>query len=412
MLHKAISQYYHDVISPRCHSLAGHHPRFYLAFVTGVAIAGYLYLLSFPALFVISASQIYHLATASTLTFSVSHIAWLSLLLISTIVSFRIFTFRFPVIQGVRMRRERSPGLFKLMDSIQAEYAYPEQDRVLITDRFELQVLKTPEFGLPLRHNTTLVIGLPLLQSLSATHFRCALTRTLVQFNSRENSLTNWLYQLRHIWKQYLKTLRKERRFGDQPLHWFFKLYTPFYRNISVSAAQQDELSADRQALLTINNDDMFKTIESILISKIFLSRHYWPSIRGMIKQDPKSGVLPYSKLEHVIKSTLSQLDIKQWLEKQYKTERQPDEITPSLKARMDILGRNRIKIPEQANESAALVYLDAVHQEVVRRIDEKWLKRQHRRQKLRKASAIKPQPALSNLIKPDNYSETDSVFT
>ena len=416
MFYKSLHKYFHDAISPRCHALAGRFPRPYLALVTIVAGMGYLYLLSFPALFIVSAGKIYHILTSgNTPAFTPSNMAWLSLFLISTLVSFRIFTLRFPVIEGVRMRRERSPGLFKLLDSLQDEHPVPTPDRILVTDRFELQIIKTPEFGMPLWNNSTLVIGLPLLQSLSATHFRCALTRKLVQFNGQGNALTNWLYQLRDIWKQYLKSLRNDRHFGDQPLYWFFSLYTPFYRSISTSAAQLDELSADREVLLTINNDDMFKTIESIIIGKIFLTRHYWPSIRDMIKQDPKAGIMPYSKLEHVIQSALSQNDIKQWLEKQYQTERHPHDATPSLKARMDILGRNRIKVPGAPRESAALVYLDTIYQDVVQRIDRKWLKRQRRLSKLCKVSVKKStgaKPVLGKLIKPRAYPEPDSVFT
>ena len=415
IFYKIMYRYYHDTVAPRCHSLAEHFPRLYLSLVTAVALMGYLLLASFPILLIISAGNIYHIIAGKAALFTLAHSLWLALLLLSTLVSFRIFTFRFPAIDGVRMRRERSPGLFKLLDSLQAENHHPEPDRVMVTDRFELQILKTPEFGIPLWTSTTLVIGLPFLQSLSASHFRCALSRKLAQFNGQDNTVTNWLYQLRDIWKLYLKTLRGKRQFGDQPLYWFFSLYTPLYRSISVSAAQLDELRADQQALDTINNDDLFKTIESIIIGKIFLSRHYWPSIRHMMKQDPKAGILPYAKLEQVIQSSLSQHNLGQWLEQHYNTERQPHSATPSLKARMDLLGRSRIKVPGSPQQSAALVYLDTVYQDVVQRIDEKWLKRQRRRDKLRSSRMVKTKvspPLLGHLLKPDSYTETDSVFT
>lgn len=381
MLSKNIKRYFCETISPFLHRTAQEHTKAYLLFCGSIALAGYAYLLVFPALFMVSTGKLYTLypeTVASGMNYT--HYLWLSLFLISILVSFRIFSFRFPKVEGVRVKPEKLPALFKVLDNIQSETGNLSINRVIVTDKFELELIKSPVFGIPVWSHNILVIGLPFLQSLSSTHFRCALTRKLLQFNKRGNLLSNWLYQMRQIWQHYLRQLHRDCRFGDQALLWFFMLYTPFYRSITVSAAQLDELRADRKVLDMINNDDVFKTIESIIISKIFLSKQYWPKIRNMFKQDPKANIFPYAKLERIIKSAFMRNDLKQWLEKNYELDGGPLDTTPTLKARMDVLGRRHVKPPSSPDETAAMVYLENAYNEVVKRIDEKWLKKQRSR--------------------------------
>lgn len=388
----ALKRFYYDTLLSHCHRLAERFLYPYLALVTIFAITGFLFLTAFPVLLVISTEHLYQVLAGPTTDYiTAPHLAWLLLLAFSTLMSFRILTLRFPGIEGIGLRRETTPKLFKLLDELQNDTHYPVPNRVVVTDRFELQIIKTPEFGIPLCHQSTLVIGLPILLSLSPNHFRCALAHKLAQFNGKDNTVTNWLYQLRDIWKQYLTALSAKKDLSvkkspsgkpsrsDQLLYWFFALYTPFYRCISIPAAQYDELLADQKVLDTINNDDLFKAIESLIVAKIFLQRLYWPSIHHVIKQNPKSGILPYTRLEQIIQSALPQYNIKQWLEQQYNNNRQPHNTTPSLKAHMEMLGRSRIKLPDSPQQSAAKVYLDTAYRGVIKRIDDYWVKRQRR---------------------------------
>lgn len=381
MQSRFIKQYFCEKVSPYLHRSAQNHPFAYLLFVSSMAILGYAYLLIFPVLFVISIDRLYAMYPATvTSGMNYTHYLWIALFLISTLVSFRIFSFRFPRIEGVRLKQEKLPALFKVLESMQDETKHPNLQKIMVTDKFELELIKSPIFGIPVWSHNVLVIGLPFLQSLSATHFRCALTRKLLQYNKKGNFISNWIYQMRQVWQHYLRQLQRDSKFGEQPLLWFFMLFTPLYRSISVSAAQLDELRADRKVLDMINNDDVFKTIESIIVSKIFLNKQYWPKVRDIFKQDPATVIFPYAKLERIVKSAFMRNDIKQWLEKNYELESGPLDTTPTLKARMEVLGRRHIKPPSSPVETAAMVYLDNTYSEVVKRIDEKWLKKQRQR--------------------------------
>lgn len=416
MLSKNVKRFFCETISPFLHRAAQEQPTLYLLSSCAVAVAGFAYLIIFPSLFMVSIGKLYTLypeTISSGMHFS--HYLWLSLFLISTLVSFRIFSFRFPKIEGVRVKPEKLPTLFTVLDTLQQETGNPTIQRVIVTDKYELELIKSPIFGIPFWSHNILVIGLPFLQSLSSAHFRCALTRKLLQFNKRGNLLSNWLYQMRQIWQHYLRQLQRDCRFGEQALLWFFMLYTPLFRSITVSAAQLDELVADRKVLDMINNDDVFKTIESIIISKIFLSKQYWPKVRGMFKQDPNANIYPYAKLERIIKSAFMRNDLKQWLEKNYEMESGPLDTTPTLKARMDVLGRKDVKPPSSPNETAAMVYLENAYSEVVKRIDEKWLKKQRQR----KGEALDNETSADNFFASERntpvqqkvYLEADSVM-
>ena len=184
-------------------SLAETFPRGYLLAATVLAIAGYGWLLLFPWLVLAGISGAYEALTGQPA------VAWSRLLIWSTVtagsalITCRMARYRPTLPAGIVLDRKKATALFDLVDELGRHYRRLGIDRVVISGEFALELVKTPYCALPLWSMNTLVIGLPLIQSLSPTQFRCALARRLGQFSKRRNPLGNWLYQLRQVWPQY-----------------------------------------------------------------------------------------------------------------------------------------------------------------------------------------------------------------
>jgi len=344
------------VIGTQCQSLAESHPRAYLLVAATFALVGYVYLLLFPWLIYRSGIGIYEILFKSQYLVWSHALIWLALGVLSILISYRIFWFRPASPSGIVLKKDTAPSLFQLVAD-QARHYGTKVDRIVLSGKFELDIMKTPRCTLPVWSSNTLVIGLPLIQCLSETRFQCALARRLGQFSKRHNWLENWLYQLRTIWPQYCQR-NQGILFGYQPVRWFFLLYAPVYKVITVPAAHLDELAADNYAMELFNEEEVLDTIASQMVCQKYLADCYWPAMRKIAasKKKPVSGF--QSAMASVLHNILQGDKVAHWLAKALSAEARWNDARPSLVRRLENIGHTQARMNTSASVSAANAYL------------------------------------------------------
>ena len=344
------------VIGTQCQSLAESHPRAYLLVAATFALVGYVYLLLFPWLIYRSGFGIYETLFKSQVLIWSHAMIWLAVGALSILISYRIFWFRPALPSGIVLEKDTVPSLFQLVAD-QARHYGTRVDRIVLSGKFELDIMKTPLCGLPVWSSNTLVIGLPLMQCLSEPRFQCALARRLGQFSKRHNLLENWLYQLRAIWPQYCQR-NQGILFGYQPVRWFFLLYAPVYKVITVPAAHLDELAADNYAMELFNEEEVLDTIASQMVCQKYLADCYWPAMRKIAasKKKPVSGF--QSAMASVLHNILQGDKVAHWLAKALSAEARWNDARPSLVRRLENIGHTQARMSTSASVSAANAYL------------------------------------------------------
>jgi len=344
------------VIGTRCQSLAESHPRAYLLVAATIALVGYAYLLLFPWLVYRSGFGIYEILFKSQDLVWIHALGWLAVGTFSIIVSYRIFRFRPALPAGIVLNKDTAPSLLQLIAD-QAGHYGTRVDRIVLSGKFELDIINTPRYALPLWSSNTLVIGLPLIQCLSETRFQCALARRLGQSSKRHNWLENWLYQLRTIWPQYCQRVQGSV-FGYQPVRWFFLFYAAVYRAITVPAAHLDELAADNYAMELFNEEEVLDTIASQMVCYKYLADCYWPVIRKIATSKKESVNNMQSAMASVLRNILQGDKVAHWLAKALSAETWWNDARPSLVRRLENIGHRQARISTIASVSAASVYL------------------------------------------------------
>lgn len=337
--------------------LAEISPRGYLLAATALAVAGYAWLLMFPWLVLAGVSGAYQAVIAQPT------IAWSRLLLWTVVaagaalVTFRMARFSPALPAGLELDRKKAPALFVLVNELSQEYRGPWIDRVIISGEFELDIVKTPYSALPLWSTNTLVIGLPLLQSLSPAQFRCALARRLGQSSKRINRMVNWLNQLRRIWPLYTLDAATAGP-GFQAVSWFFRLFAPLYARVSLPAARLDELAADSYAMQICSDEEVLDTITTETVCRLFVEEKYWPTYRKLTARMREVLPKPHAGMATVLRNGLQGGKCEEWLMKAVNREPRPDDAVPSLRQRVDNIGHHKPGMNGLASESAATVYL------------------------------------------------------
>jgi len=273
-------------IGERFQLLASQHPRIYLLAVSGVAFLGYGCLLLFPMLLLVSSFAVLNsLSSYQALAFEQLLIQVL-MLVVSALVTYRIVCFK-PVLPGstVKIINKPSEKLFGLVDDYIRHYRSARINRIVFTSDFELDVVKTPCWSLPIWHTTTLIIGMPVIQCFSVTRFQCALARRVGISSRRRKWKGSILYQLRNTWPLYAGN-SDHYSFGYQPIHWFFSVYAPVYRLISAPVARTDELAADTCAMELFSDDDVLDLITVQMACLRYLEDECLPVVQKMHDND------------------------------------------------------------------------------------------------------------------------------
>jgi hypothetical protein len=344
-------------ISEGWETLSERYPRGYLLVATALALVGYGWLLLFPWLVLAGLSGGSEALTGEPAVAWGDLLTWSAVTAGAALVTYRIAQFRPDLPSGSAVDREMAPQLFDLVGELVRHYGRPGIDRIVITDAFELEVVKTPRWALPVWSVNTLVIGLPLIQSLSPVQFRCALARRLGQYSKRYNTVQNWLCQLRRVWPLYSRATDAPAP-GLEPIRWFFSVFAPLYDWASLPAARLDELAADTCAMEVCSDQEVLDAITTEAVCRLYLEEKYWPAFRRLSasvrEAMPKAHVGMASVLRAGLKGTPGQ----QWLANAMDREARWDEPMPSLARRVDNIGYLNTELGEMATESAAVVYL------------------------------------------------------
>jgi hypothetical protein len=358
------------------------YPRAYLGATLVGALCGYLVLFVFPGLALVMA-----LALLQSIPSAASGQQWLIagvqvlLLLSGGLVSHAIFRMRFRPPTGLKLEPTQFPRLFELLQEVRQEYGNPRIDRVVLRDRFEVRVVKTPCNGFPLCTTRTLVIGLPVLLTLSPLDLHVLLARRVGQLAGQHSPLTSWLYSLRDMWAQYLYGCPYDENPAVKFLCGFFRGFVPFYRELSVPLARHSELDADLYALQAMNDADVARAISAQVIVDTFLARRFWPGIVRTGSQSTRPETLPHAQMANLFARGLGEEQLRSTLEQIEKESADATSAVPSLAERLENIGHQSPSLPEPLSITAGRFYVGAALKYCIEVVD------RHTVQKLRGAA-------------------------
>ena len=372
-------------------SLTNSFPRVYLVLLVLLALFGYAYILAFPLLVILGALNIYNEIAVNETTDWLWVLAWLAISIIAGIVSYQGSRFKPVYPTGLTLIENKAPRLFEVVQQLRNHYKRPHIHRVVITSLYQVDIIKTPRWALPLWSYNTLVIGLPVLLSLSPKQFECMLARRIGQFSKRDNLVTNWLYQLRAIWKQYRLIYARQKGFAVEPLKRFFAIYSPFYKTVSARVARMDELKADSYAMELYNDEEVREMITVDSLCRWYLRNQFWPAIYKSAVTKTDSLPAPHAKMAAAVYNSMAGDNFAALLRKVATQSPSKKDTMPSLQSRINNIGHEKARAGKPSTEIAAAHYLGDSMKSVVFLIDKLWLKTYLQQ---RKRQAQQPAPA------------------
>ena len=341
------------------------------------AIFGIVLLALFPLLLLSQPSELYNTVIhASGIKDWIDAGIRLALIMLGGAFSWALYKIKFSVPVGLDITEEKFPQLFELVTELRKEFGNPKINRIIIKDDFEIRVEKTPRSGMPFLTTSTLIIGLPVLLTMSPLYFRALLARRIGQLSTKHTPFTTRLYYLNNIWLQFKTSTGQSTNIFIKALHYFFKFYSPFYQAMLMPLLQKEELEADSYGMDLVNHSDMVECLVYEEVVKRFLKNKYWPKIYHMAKRSKTPEFLPYSQMTKVIKAGITDDEISQSVQEALKVELNVAGNMPTLSVRLNHLGHATPLPPKRLSKTAAEFLLGNAQGKIIEMFDKHWLKK------------------------------------
>lgn len=155
-----------------------------------------------------------------------------------------LFT-RFPSPSGREIQRRDAPQLFAAMDRMQQRLRGPRCHHVLITDEMNAAVVQRPLLGLVGWPRNYLVLGLPLLESLSPDEALAVVAHEYGHLAGSHGRFGAWIYRLRHTWGTIQQLASGWEGIGGRLLRRIVEWYAPYFNAYTFVLARANEYEAD-----------------------------------------------------------------------------------------------------------------------------------------------------------------------
>ncbi len=381
----------------RINLLFSKYPRSYIISLCLFALSGYAFVLLFPVLVIISIINIYNILFGAVTIGWLEVFFWLSVLLLAVQISYRMFVTRPVPAVGFTMPKAKIPKVYEVVERLQLHFKRPVIHRIIISANYELDIIKTPRWMLPIWSSNTLVIGLPLLICLTPSQFEQMAARRLGQFSKQNNMLTNWLYQLNGIWQQYSYIYGKQKNIESGFLKLFYMTYAAAYKKFSIYAARQDELSADAYAMEMYFHEEICEMITADALCRWYLDQRFWPAINKAYSDKDKETHKPFRKLLTIIRANLNTVTKSMLNNLLADNAVDANNRYPSLQQRLEKIGHIEPIMKKYSGESAADFYLGTSLNGALNLMDKLWYKNNKKKINQKKPSKKRWVPIMNN---------------
>ncbi|MBI3380769.1 MAG: M48 family metalloprotease [Aquabacterium sp.] len=170
-------------------------------------------------------------------------LAWPLWLLVKSSVSALLV--RLPAPQGHEITRPQAPALFSALEEMRRRMKGSRFHHVLITNEVNAAVVQRPLFGLVGWPRNYLILGLPLLESLSPQEALAVVAHEYGHLAGSHSRFAGYIYRLRNSWGVIQELAHRWQGWASGPLQRLVGWYAPYFNAYTFVLARTNEYQAD-----------------------------------------------------------------------------------------------------------------------------------------------------------------------
>lgn len=347
------------------------NPSYYKVRLAALAVLGYCYVGAVLALLLASLAGFLYVALHGGALILIFKKVGLVLLALIAVVA-RSMWVRFEAPVGRRVERREAPALFDLVEGIRRQVAAPRAHEILITNNFNAAVVQLPRFGVFGWQKNYLLLGLPLMQGLTANEFRAVIAHEFGHLSGSHGKFGAWIYRLRTGWGRLSQALLADEHWGSFLFVPFFRWFGPMFAAYSFVQARQQEYEADLVSADVVGRETAAAALIRVNEQGEFLGNRYWRDVFRGADVEPHPLARPFSALGSVLVQAREESDAVGFLAAAIRRRTGYSDTHPSLGDRLNAL-RLTPCLPQPLKVSAAEEILGPLEHSLAMEFDDEW---------------------------------------
>lgn len=326
----------------------------------------------------------------------------------NTFSAIRACFYRIPAPEGVALVRSKGRALYDLVEDIRRAVDAPPLDGILISGGFNASaMIDSPPWRF--RRHRTLVLGLPMLTTLSMAELRAVIAHELAHFSHAHDPFAASVYRTRRNWLG-LRAALDERWATPVYVLWLMRWYVPRLNAASADIARRHEVVADRVAAAVAGSRATADALVAVESGTRFATDFHWPAIQ-ISHETAAEPPRPYSQML-TWNARVTSTEI---LSELFADDTRADDTHPSLRERTVRL-EEPIQLPPPLARSAGVEVLGAELEHVARQLDDAWIAEngeswnQHRAEHVDRKAALDRLTAIETPTPDERFKRAELV--
>jgi Zn-dependent protease with chaperone function len=196
--------------------------------------------------------------------------------------------------EGLCLARSEGRALHEFVEDIRRPVGAPPVDVITLTGEFSAKAaIDAP--GWRLRRRRTLVLGFPVLVTLSLPELRAVIAHELAHFSDAYDGFAAWVYRTRAGWVALRTTL--DRRLATPVyVYWLLRWYVPRLDAAAAAVSRRHELVADSVAAKVAGSRAAADALVVFECGARFAQDTHWPAIEVSYEREAEPP-RPYSEM-------------------------------------------------------------------------------------------------------------------
>jgi len=333
-----------------------------------VIIEGHLYLAGIFAIFVAELSFLFWGLWSRRPIIGLVAVFVTVPLIRSTVSAIRACFFRITPPEGLLLDRSAGRALYDLVEDVRRVVDAPPVHGITITGSFNASAVVYSVLW-PLRRRRVLVLGLPVLTTLSTGELRAVIAHELAHFSSAYDPFAAWVYRTHRSWFELRAAL--DRRLATPVyVYWFIRWYVPRLYAASAGVARHHEFVADAVAAKVAGGRAAADALVVFESGARFEDRTHWRTV-DVSYETETTPPRPYSQMLtwHARITTIDVLD------ELLASDTEPSDTHPSLRERLARLDES-VRMPPPVVCSVGEELLGPELRRLADQLDQQWVTR------------------------------------
>ncbi|TLS35804.1 M48 family metallopeptidase [Pseudalkalibacillus caeni] len=271
--------------------------------------------------------------------------------------------------EGYELSREEAPSLFEMVDKLTKELHTATIHKIVLESRYNAAMAQVPRLGVLGFHKNILILGFPLLLTLSKEQVTSVIAHELGHLRGKDSKFSGWIYRVRESWFRTIESFQEDDFYYKVLFKKFFNWYLPQLDAYSFILMRREEYLADAAAARVTSSKITAETLCDIQIKAPYFYENYWNEIYDQAKQHNTSPK-PYLHLTASINKIPEQYH-KDYLNLALKDKTGYGDTHPCLRDRLASLGE-KVQTSAKLEKSAAEEFF-AKPDEIVDAFDVDW---------------------------------------